>query len=139
MVGELDLQPGTTAPLQRSLTHATLPITAAGECNLPLDESSTTATSVDESDLVPTKYHNLIGVFSKAGAETLHEHSERNIKLDLIKGSVLHQEDGCLAIPATIHLCEQIDDMLAKGFICESCHAATVYIIEVPASKKLGP
>ena len=68
-----------------------------------------------------SKYHNLLDVFSKTNAESLPTLTEDNIKINLLPNTsppfgVVYQ----LATQEQRSLKEYVNNMLAKGLICES-------------------
>lgn len=111
----------------------------ASELNSLLDESSTIADMENCLRLVPTMYHNLISVFSRASAESLPAHTEHNLRLDLIPGSELLPEEYRLATAVPTCLRKHLDDLLTKGHIRAGRSAAAAHLLRVPISKTRGP
>lgn len=101
--------------------------------NWPEEEQHTPPNLEKCLKLVPTKYHNLINVFSKSNAELLPVDTEPNIRLDLVLGSV---PPLCGSYrPATAEhntLKEYIDDMFSRELIRISLSSTALPVWFVP-------
>lgn len=84
-------------------------------------------------EIVPTVYHDYIDVFSKDKGESLPEHQDYDIKIDLVPAEVppfggIYR----LAGSELKSLKDYIDDMMKKGLIRESSSPAASPVLFVP-------